>query len=84
MEKAKTHYDAKRQQNQELLEKLKGLEQLEKENAELRAESERLAQELQRTARQATESELGLKNLTSQVRALQAQVGWGGNCWALE
>ncbi|XP_063162087.1 nuclear mitotic apparatus protein 1 [Candoia aspera] len=74
MEKAKTHYDAKKQQNQELLEKLKGLEQLEKENTELRAESERLAQELQRTARQATESELGLKSLTSQVRVLQAQL----------
>ncbi|XP_025029358.1 nuclear mitotic apparatus protein 1 isoform X1 [Python bivittatus] len=74
MEKAKTHYDAKKQQNQELLEKLKGLEQLEKENTELKAESERLAKELQRMALQATESELSLKNLTSQVRVLQAQL----------
>lgn len=75
MEKAKTHYDAKKQQNQELLEKLKRLQHLEKENAELKAESERLAKELQRTALQATESELSLKSLTSQVRVLQAQVG---------
>ncbi|XP_039225714.1 LOW QUALITY PROTEIN: nuclear mitotic apparatus protein 1 [Crotalus tigris] len=74
MEKAKMHYDAKKQQNQELLEKLKGLQQLEKENAELKAESERLAKELQRTALQATESELSLKSLTSQVRVLQAQL----------
>uniref|UniRef100_A0A8C5S6T1 Nuclear mitotic apparatus protein 1 n=1 Tax=Laticauda laticaudata TaxID=8630 RepID=A0A8C5S6T1_LATLA len=74
MEKARTHYDAKKQQNQELLQKLKGLEHLEKENAELKAESERLAKELQRTALQATESELSLENLTSQVRVLQAQL----------
>ncbi|KAM3837424.1 nuclear mitotic apparatus protein 1 isoform 2-T3 [Vipera latastei] len=74
MEKAKTHYDAKKQQNQELLEKLKRLQHLEKENAELKAESERLAKELQRTALQATESELSLKSLTSQVRVLQAQL----------
>ncbi|XP_026549929.1 nuclear mitotic apparatus protein 1-like, partial [Notechis scutatus] len=73
MEKARTHYDAKKQQNQELLQKLKGLEHLEKENAELKAESERLAKELQRTALQAAESELSLKSLTSQVRVLQAQ-----------
>uniref|UniRef100_G3SWJ0 Nuclear mitotic apparatus protein 1 n=1 Tax=Loxodonta africana TaxID=9785 RepID=G3SWJ0_LOXAF len=38
MEKAKTHYDAKKQQNQELQEQLRGLEQLQKENKELRAE----------------------------------------------
>uniref|UniRef100_A0A8C6XNX7 Nuclear mitotic apparatus protein 1 n=1 Tax=Naja naja TaxID=35670 RepID=A0A8C6XNX7_NAJNA len=74
MEKARTHYDAKKQQNQELLQKLKGLEHLEKENAELKAESERLAKELQHTALQATESELSLKNVTSQVRVLQAQL----------
>ncbi|XP_077197236.1 nuclear mitotic apparatus protein 1 isoform X2 [Paroedura picta] len=74
MEKAKTHYDAKKQQNQELLQKLKGLEQLEKENAELKAESERLAQELQRTALQAKESELSCKSLTSRVHSLEAQV----------
>ncbi|XP_070605477.1 nuclear mitotic apparatus protein 1 isoform X4 [Erythrolamprus reginae] len=74
MEKARTHYEAKKQQHQELVEKLKGLQQLEKENAELKAESERMAKELQRTALQATESELSLKNLTSQVRVLQAQL----------
>nr|XP_056714622.1 nuclear mitotic apparatus protein 1 [Euleptes europaea] len=74
MEKAKTHYDAKKQQNQELLEKLRGLELLEKENTELKAESERLTQELQRTVLQAKESELSCKNLTSRVHTLEAQV----------
>ncbi|KAG8137154.1 hypothetical protein E2320_005685 [Naja naja] len=70
-EQAIEHYKT---QNQELLQKLKGLEHLEKENAELKAESERLAKELQHTALQATESELSLKNVTSQVRVLQAQL----------
>lgn len=74
MEKAKTHYDAKKQQNQELLEKLKGLEQLEKENADLKAESERLAKELQHAVLQAKESELSCKNLTGRLRTLEAQV----------
>ncbi|KAH0625339.1 hypothetical protein JD844_033866 [Phrynosoma platyrhinos] len=73
IEKAKTHYNAKKQENQELLKKLKGLEQLEKENAELKSESERLVRELQHTAMQAKESELSCKNLTSRVRVLEAQ-----------
>ncbi|XP_042314042.1 nuclear mitotic apparatus protein 1 isoform X2 [Sceloporus undulatus] len=74
IEKAKTHYNAKKQENQELLKKLKGLEQLEKENAELKTESERLARELQHTAMQVKESELSCKNLTSRVRVLEAQM----------
>ncbi|CAM9603193.1 unnamed protein product [Bubo scandiacus] len=74
MEKAKTHYDAKKQQNQDLAEKLKAMEQLQKENAELRAESERLAKELQQSVLQAKESELSCRNLSGQVRSLEAQV----------
>ncbi|XP_042648345.1 nuclear mitotic apparatus protein 1 isoform X2 [Tyto alba] len=74
MEKAKTHYDAKKQQNQDLAEKLKAMEQLQKENAELRTESERLTKELQQSVLQAKESELSCRNLTSQVRSLEAQV----------
>lgn len=75
MEKAKTYYDAKKQQNQDLTEKLKAMEQLQKENTELRNESERLAKELQQSMLQAKESELSCRNLTSQVRSLEAQVG---------
>uniref|UniRef100_A0A8C8B1N5 Nuclear mitotic apparatus protein 1 n=1 Tax=Otus sunia TaxID=257818 RepID=A0A8C8B1N5_9STRI len=74
MEKAKTHYDAKKQQNQDLAEKLKAMEQLQKENTELRAESERLAKELQQSVLQAKESELSCRNLSGQVRSLEAQV----------
>uniref|UniRef100_A0A8V5GTD6 Nuclear mitotic apparatus protein 1 N-terminal hook domain-containing protein n=1 Tax=Melopsittacus undulatus TaxID=13146 RepID=A0A8V5GTD6_MELUD len=74
MEKAKTHYDAKKQQNQELAEKLKAMEQLQKENTELRAESERLAKELQQSVLHAKETELSCRNLTSQVHSLEAQV----------
>ncbi|CAM4351796.1 unnamed protein product [Caretta caretta] len=74
VEKAKTFYDAKKQQNQDLAEKLKGMEQLQKENVELKAESERLAKELQQSILQAKESELSCRNLTSQVRSLEAQV----------
>ncbi|KAM6144692.1 LOW QUALITY PROTEIN: nuclear mitotic apparatus protein 1-like [Phoenicopterus ruber ruber] len=74
MEKAKTYYDAKKQQNQDLTEKLKAMEQLQKENTELRTESERLAKELQQSVLQAKESELSCRNLTSQVRSLEAQV----------
>ncbi|XP_010574981.1 PREDICTED: nuclear mitotic apparatus protein 1 isoform X2 [Haliaeetus leucocephalus] len=74
MEKAKTYYDAKKQQNQDLTEKLKAMEQLQKENTELRNESERLAKELQQSILQAKESELSCRNLTSQVRSLEAQV----------
>ncbi|XP_054663506.1 nuclear mitotic apparatus protein 1 isoform X2 [Grus americana] len=74
MEKAKTYYDAKKQQNQDLAEKLKAMEQLQKENVELRTESERLAKELQQSILQAKESELSCRNLTSQVHSLEAQV----------
>ncbi|NXW90918.1 NUMA1 protein, partial [Alopecoenas beccarii] len=74
MEKAKTHYDAKKQQNQDLAEKLKAMEQLQKENTELRRESERLAKELEQSVLQAKESELSCRNLSSQVRSLEAQV----------
>ncbi|XP_064498407.1 nuclear mitotic apparatus protein 1 isoform X2 [Pseudopipra pipra] len=74
MEKAKTYYDAKKQQNQDLAEKLKAMERLQKENTELRSESDRLAKELQQSILQAKESELSCRNLTSQVRSLEAQV----------
>ncbi|XP_050187278.1 nuclear mitotic apparatus protein 1 [Myiozetetes cayanensis] len=74
MEKAKIHYDAKKQQNQDLAEKLKAMEQLQKENTELRSKSDRLAKELQQSILQAKESELSCRNLTSQVRSLEAQV----------
>jgi len=75
MEKAKTHYDAKKQQNQDLAEKLKAMEQLQKENAELRTESERLAKELQQSVLQAKEAELSCRELSGQVRSLETQVG---------
>uniref|UniRef100_A0A8C0ZFU4 Nuclear mitotic apparatus protein 1-like n=1 Tax=Cyanistes caeruleus TaxID=156563 RepID=A0A8C0ZFU4_CYACU len=74
MEKAKSHYDAKKQQNQELSEKLKAMEHLQKENIELQSKSERLAKELQQSILQAKESEMSCKNLTSQIHSLKAQV----------
>ncbi|XP_055658850.1 nuclear mitotic apparatus protein 1-like [Falco peregrinus] len=74
MEKAKMCYDAEKQQNQDLAEKLKAMEQLQKENAELRMESERLAKELEQSILQVRESELSCQNLTSQVCSLEAQV----------
>ncbi|XP_059564566.1 nuclear mitotic apparatus protein 1 isoform X4 [Myotis daubentonii] len=74
MEKAKTHYDAKKQQNQELQEQLRGLEQLQKENKELRAEAERLGQELQQAGLKTKETEQTCRHLTAQVRSLEAQV----------
>ncbi|XP_059729786.1 nuclear mitotic apparatus protein 1 isoform X3 [Haemorhous mexicanus] len=74
MEKAKSHYDAKKQQNQELSEKLKAMEHLQKENTELQSKSERLAKELQQSILQAKESEMSCKDLTSQIRSLEAQV----------
>lgn len=74
MEKAKSHYDAKKQQNQELSEKLKAMEHLQKENTELQSKSERLAKELQQNILQAKESEMSCKNLTSQIHSLEAQV----------
>lgn len=74
MEKAKTHYDAKKQQNQELQEQLRGLEQLQKENKELRAEAERLSRELQQAGLKTKEAEQTCRHLTAQVRSLEAQV----------
>ncbi|XP_058696082.1 nuclear mitotic apparatus protein 1 isoform X3 [Poecile atricapillus] len=74
MEKAKSHYDAKKQQNQELSEKLKAMEHLQKENIELQSKSERLAKELEQSILQAKESEMSCKNLTSQIHSLKAQV----------
>ncbi|KAM8976117.1 LOW QUALITY PROTEIN: nuclear mitotic apparatus protein 1 [Pelodytes ibericus] len=78
MEKAKVHYDAKKMQNQELSDQLQKSareeEQLRKENAELRAESERLGKELQHSVLQSKEAEQNCKNLTNQVRSLEAQV----------
>ncbi|XP_054374578.1 LOW QUALITY PROTEIN: nuclear mitotic apparatus protein 1-like [Molothrus ater] len=74
MEKAKSHYDAKKQQNQELSEKLKAMEHLQEENTELQSKSERLAKELQESILQARESEMSCKTLTSQIRSLEAQV----------
>lgn len=74
MEKAKTHYDAKKQQNQELQEQLRGLEQLQKENKELRTEAERLGRELQQAGLKTKETEQTCRHLTAQVRSLEAQV----------
>ncbi|XP_061485173.1 nuclear mitotic apparatus protein 1 isoform X3 [Rhineura floridana] len=74
MEKAKTHYDAKKQQNQELLARLGVLEEVERENAQLKAESERLVKEQQDLVMQMKEAELTSKNLTSRVCSLEAQV----------
>lgn len=86
MEKAKSHHDAKKQQNQELLEKLKAMEHLQKENTELQSKSEKLAKELQQSILQAKESEMSCKNLTSQIHSLETQVGmahWGFTLFAL-
>lgn len=74
MEKAKTHYDAKKQQNKELQEQLQDLEQLQKENKELRSEAERLGRELQQAGLKAKEAEQACRHLTAQVRSLEAQV----------
>ncbi|XP_027835278.1 nuclear mitotic apparatus protein 1 isoform X4 [Ovis aries] len=74
MEKAKTHYDAKKQQNQELQEQLRGLEQLQTENKELRAEADRLGRELQQAGLKTKEAEQACRHLTAQVRSLEAQV----------
>ncbi|XP_072466388.1 nuclear mitotic apparatus protein 1 isoform X2 [Notamacropus eugenii] len=74
MEKAKAHYDAKKQQNQELQERLQSMENLQKENTELRAESERLGWELQQAGLKAKEAEQACRHLTAQVRTLEAQV----------
>lgn len=79
MEKAKTHYDAKKQQNQELQEQLRGLEQLQKENKELRAEAERLGRELQQAGLKTKEAEQTCRHLTAQVRSLEAQVRIGSD-----
>lgn len=74
MEKAKTHYDAKKQQNQELQEQLQDLEQLQKENKELRSEADRLGRELQQAGLKTKEAEQACRHLTAQVRSLEAQV----------
>lgn len=74
MEKAKTHYDAKKQQNQELQEQLRGLEQLQTENKGLRAEVDRLGRELQQAGLKTKEAEQACRHLTAQVRSLEAQV----------
>lgn len=74
MEKAKTHYDAKKQQNQELQDQLRDLEQLQKENKELRAEAERLGRELQQAGLKTKEAEQACRHLSAQVRSLEAQV----------
>jgi hypothetical protein len=74
MEKAKTHYDAKKQQNQELQEQLRDLEQLQKENKELRVEADRLGRELQQAGLKTKEAEQTCHHLTAQVRSLEAQV----------
>eukprot|EP00069_Balaena_mysticetus_P000636 bmy_03661T0 len=74
MEKAKTHYDAKKQQNQELQEQLRGLEQLQTENKELRAEADRLGRELQQAGLKTREAEQTCRHLTAQVCSLEAQV----------
>ncbi|XP_053564767.1 nuclear mitotic apparatus protein 1 [Bombina bombina] len=78
MEKAKLHYDAKKQKNQELLEELqehtKEKEQLRRETGDLKQEAERLNKELQHSLLQSKEAEQTCKTLTLQVRSLEAQV----------
>ncbi|XP_073404559.1 nuclear mitotic apparatus protein 1 isoform X2 [Dendrobates tinctorius] len=78
MEKAKVHYDVKKQQNQQLSEELQSVtreqEGLRKENAELKAEFERASKELQRSLLQNKEAEKNCKSLSGQVRSLEAQV----------
>ncbi|XP_053312553.1 nuclear mitotic apparatus protein 1 isoform X1 [Spea bombifrons] len=78
MEKARVHYDAKKAQNQELSDELQKVlreqEPLRKEHAELKTECERLGKELQHSLLQNKETEQSCKNLTAQVRTLEAQV----------
>ncbi|XP_068122645.1 nuclear mitotic apparatus protein 1 isoform X1 [Hyperolius riggenbachi] len=78
MDKAKVHYDAKKQQAQELSDQLHSVtreqEQLRRDNEELRKESERLNKDLQLSLLQTKEAEQTCKTLTSQVRSLEAQV----------
>lgn len=52
MEKVRTHYDAKKQQKQELQEQLRDLEQLQKKNKELQTEEECLGHKLQQAGLQ--------------------------------
>ncbi|XP_040190034.1 nuclear mitotic apparatus protein 1 isoform X2 [Rana temporaria] len=77
-EKCKIHYDAKKELNDELSDKLQAItreqEHLHKENEELKKESERINKELQLSLLQAKEAEQNCKTLTSQVRTLEAQV----------
>ena len=65
---------AKKQQNQELQEQLRGLEQLQTENKELRTEVDRLGRELQQAGLKTKEAEQTCRHLTAQVRSLEAQV----------
>ncbi|XP_077154994.1 nuclear mitotic apparatus protein 1 isoform X3 [Ranitomeya variabilis] len=78
MEKAKVHYDVKKQQHQQLSAELQSVtreqEALRKENAELKAESERASKELQRSLLQNKEAQKTSKTLSYQVRSLEAQV----------
>ncbi|XP_069496405.1 nuclear mitotic apparatus protein 1 isoform X2 [Ambystoma mexicanum] len=79
-EKAKIHYDVKKQQIQDLTVELqskdKVQEQLQKENGDLKADLERTIKELQFTRLQAQDAEQSCKNLTSQVCSLEAQVAF--------
>ncbi|PIO29241.1 hypothetical protein AB205_0102460 [Aquarana catesbeiana] len=78
MDKAKVHYDAKKEQNQELSDKLQAItreqEHLHKENEDLKKESERINKELQLSRLQTKEAEQNCKAMTSQIRSLEAQV----------
>ncbi|XP_078514757.1 nuclear mitotic apparatus protein 1 isoform X2 [Lissotriton helveticus] len=77
-EKAKLHYDAKKQQIHELSEELQlkenVREQLQQENVELQSQLEHINKELQFTRLQMKDAEQTCKNLTSQVCSLEAQV----------
>ncbi|CAO2646522.1 Nuclear mitotic apparatus protein 1 [Lemmus lemmus] len=69
MEKAKTHYDAKKQENKELQEQLRDLEQLQKENKELHTEVDHLGRELQHAGLKTKEAEQACRHLSAQCSA---------------
>lgn len=77
-EKAKLHYDAKKQQIHELSDELQlkenVREQLQQENVDLQSQLEHINKELQFTRLQMKDAEQTCKNLTSQVCSLEAQV----------
>ncbi|XP_069059846.1 nuclear mitotic apparatus protein 1 isoform X2 [Pleurodeles waltl] len=79
-EKAKLHYDAKKQQIHELSDELQSKEnvreQLQQENVELNSQLEHINKELQFTRLQFKDAEQTCKNLTSQVCSLEAQVAF--------